>query len=245
MFHGGLSGIGLAAEVAKIAPLVPHVDLVVGPPFTALAAISAELDGSKVAVAAQNLYPKDSGAFTGEVSAPFLKEAGCTWVILGHSERRQFFKETDDFVAEKTKAALAAGLKPIVCVGETLAEREAGKTLDVVKRQCDAFLGLLAKETGGVAIAYEPVWAIGTGKNAGPAEAEEVHLAIRGWLSGVSKDLAAQTRILYGGSLKPENADKLLACANIDGGLIGGASLDAGSFGAIARAAETLGKDHP
>jgi triosephosphate isomerase len=240
MFHGGASGVALAADVARFAPSVPHVDLVVGPPFTALAAVSTQLDGSGVAVAGQNLYPKDSGAFTGEISAPFLKEAGCTWVILGHSERRQYFKETDAFVAEKTKAALAAGLRPIVCVGETLAEREAGKTLEVVKRQFDAFKDLLASDKAGVAIAYEPVWAIGTGKNAGPAEAEEVHLAIRGWLAAIGADLADRTRILYGGSLKPENATGLLSCPNVDGGLIGGASLDAASFGAIARAAETI-----
>jgi triosephosphate isomerase len=240
MFHGGPSGIGLAADVAKLAPSVPKVDLIVGPPFTALAAISAELDGSSVGVAAQNLYPKDSGAFTGEVSAPFLLEAGCTWAILGHSERRQYFKETDEFVAEKTKAAFAAGLKPIVCVGETLAEREAGQTLDVVKRQCAAVIALLDAAATAAAIAYEPVWAIGTGKNAGPAEAEEVHAAIRGWLEAASPALADRTRILYGGSLKPENAEKLLACPNVDGGLIGGASLDAGSFGAIARAAQGL-----
>jgi triosephosphate isomerase len=242
MFHGGPSGVALAAEVAKVAREVPHVELVVAPPFTALAAIAAELEGTAVAVAAQNLYPKDSGAFTGEISAPFLKDAGCAWVILGHSERRQYFKETDEFVAEKTKAALAAGLKPIVCVGETLAEREAGKTLEVVERQVDAVKDLLAKATVPVAVAYEPVWAIGTGKNAGPAEAEEVHQAIRGWLAKTSKDLADRARILYGGSLKPENAAGLLGCANVDGGLIGGASLDAGSFGAIARAAENLAK---
>ena len=240
MFHGGLSGVELAMAVVKASAEVPHVDLVIGPPFTALAAAAHECEGSGVTIAAQNMYPKDSGAFTGEVSAPMLKEAGCTWVILGHSERRQHFGETDAFVAEKTKAALAGGLLPIVCVGETLAEREAGTTLAVVKRQVDAFLPVLAGTATACAIAYEPVWAIGTGKTAGPAEAEEVHAAIRGWLAAADSGLAARTRILYGGSVKADNARALLACPNVDGALVGGASLEAGSFGAIAKAAEGL-----
>jgi triosephosphate isomerase len=240
MFKGGLHGVTLAGEVAALARSVPHVDLIIAPPFTALAAAAHECEGSGCAVAGQNLYPKDSGAFTGEVSAPMLVESGCTWVILGHSERRQFFGDTDAGVAEKTAAALAGKLLPIVCVGETLAEREAGKTLDVVRRQFEAVAPILAKAPEATAIAYEPVWAIGTGKNAGPAEAEEVHAAIRGWLEAVAKPLAGRTRILYGGSVKPDNAQALLACPNVDGGLIGGASLDAASFGAIARCAEAL-----
>jgi triosephosphate isomerase len=166
-----------------------------------------------------------------------LEECGCTWVIVGHSERRQYFAESDSFVADKTSAALRHDLLPIVCVGETLQQREAGEMLRVVKQQVDAFLDVIAQTPKAVAIAYEPIWAIGTGKTAGPTEAEEVHTAIRSWLEKKSPDLAKRTRILYGGSVKPENAAALLACPNVDGFLVGGASLDAGSFGAIARAA--------
>ena len=242
MFHGGTSGVELASAVVRASRDVPHVDVVIAPPFTVLAACAHECDGSGVAIAAQNMHAKDSGAFTGEISAPMLRDSGCAWVILGHSERRQYFGETDASVAEKTTAAFAGGLTPIVCVGETLAERDAGKTLEVVERQVRAVIDILAKHDKAphAAIAYEPVWAIGTGKNASPADAEEVHAAIRGWLAKASPALATRTRILYGGSVKADNAAALLACPNIDGALIGGASLDAGSFGAIARAAEAL-----
>ena len=238
MFHGGLSGVELGASVVAQTRSLGRVDVVVAPPFTALAAIAHECEGSGVSLAAQNMHAKDSGAFTGEISAPMLKEAGCRWVILGHSERRQHFGETDAIVAEKVRAALAAGLVPIACVGETLEERDAGRTLEVVERQVKAFLPHLAATASlPCAIAYEPVWAIGTGKTAGPAEAEEVHAKIRALLGPA---LADQTRILYGGSVKAENAAALLACANVDGALVGGASLDAASFGAIAKAAEEL-----
>ncbi len=237
---GGARGVELAGAIAKLAREVPHVELVIAPPFTALAACAHECEASGVAVAGQNLYPKDSGAFTGEVSGPMLVESGCTWVILGHSERRQLFGETDAFVAQKVAAALAVGLRPIVCVGETLAEREGGHTLEVVERQVRAVLPPLQAAKVPSALAYEPVWAIGTGKNAGPAEAQEVHQAIRGWLAGASAALASGTRILYGGSVKPDNARDLLAAADVDGSLVGGASLEAASFAAIARAAEGL-----
>jgi triosephosphate isomerase len=237
MFHGGRTGVELAQACVDFARAVPSVDVVVGPPFTALAAVAETIDGSPVALAAQNLYPKDTGAFTGECSAPMLKECGCAWVMVGHSERRQYFAESDSFVAEKAAAALAHDLLPIICVGETLAQRESGETLRVVKAQVDAFLDVIGRASQSVAIAYEPVWAIGTGKNAGPAEAEEVHAAIRAWLEKKGEALAAKTRILYGGSVKPDNAKALLACPNIDGALVGGASLDAASFGAIAKAA--------
>jgi triosephosphate isomerase len=241
MFHGGRSSVTLAAEVvafAKDPTVVGHVEVVVAPPFTALAAVAETIDGSTVTLAAQNLYPKAEGAYTGEISGPFLKECGCTWVILGHSERRQYFAETDPFVAEKAAAALGSGLIPIICVGETLAQREGGETLRVVKAQVEAFLDVIAQTPStAVAIAYEPVWAIGTGKTAGPAEAEEVHLAIRTWLKSKSSELAERTRILYGGSVKADNAAALLSCPNVDGALVGGASLDANAFGAIARAA--------
>jgi len=240
MYHGGATGLGLAIDCTQLAERVPHVDLVIAPPFTALAACSHECEGKRVAIAAQNLHAKDKGAFTGEISGAMLVESGCTWVIVGHSERRQLFGETDAIVAAKTAAALEVDLLPIVCIGETLAERESGQTLTVVARQLRAFLDVLAKSEKAVAIAYEPVWAIGTGKNAGPAEAEEVHAAIRGWLAESSPELAQRTRILYGGSVKPDNAEGLLAAPNVDGALIGGASLDAASFGAIAQAAEKL-----
>lgn len=237
MFHGGRKGVELAQECATFAAGLPGVDVVVAPPFTALAAVASVLEGSPVGLAAQNVYPKDEGAFTGEISPPMLKECGCSWVIIGHSERREHFGERNTFVAEKVAATLNAGLLPIVCVGETLAQRQAHETLLIVKQQVDAFLDILAQSKAAVAIAYEPVWAIGTGKVAGPAEAEEVHAAIRSWLTVRDEGLAARTRILYGGSVKPDNAAALLACPNVDGALVGGASLDAGSFSAIARAA--------
>jgi triosephosphate isomerase len=240
MHHGGSTGVDLATAMVRVSSEMPHVDLVIAPPFTAIAACAHECDGSRVQVSAQNLYPKDSGAFTGEVSAPMLVEAGCTWVIVGHSERRQLFGESDALVAEKVAAALKAGLLPIACVGETLSEREAGRTLDVVERQVRAFLGVIAANDRAVAIAYEPVWAIGTGKNAGPAEAQQVHERLRLWLGETSMGLALRTRILYGGSVKPDNARGLFEAPDVDGALVGGASLDAASFGGIARSAEAL-----
>ena len=240
MHHGGASGVDLAADIVRHASEAPHVDIVIAPPFTALAACAHECDGSRVEVAGQNLYPKDGGAYTGEISPRMLLDAGCSWAIVGHSERRHHFHESDAFVAHKVMAALAAGLMPIVCVGETLVEREEGRTLAVVERQVHAFVAILAEAARPVAIAYEPIWAIGTGKNAGPAEAQEVHEAIRGWLGRVSVELASDTRILYGGSVKPDNAHDLLAAPDVDGALVGGASLDAASFAAIVRAAEAL-----
>jgi triosephosphate isomerase len=238
MFHGGLSGMTLAAAMGPIAKRARHVELVIAPPFTALAAAAHECEGTGVAIAAQNLHTESSGAFTGEVSGAMLKESGATWVIVGHSERRQLFGETDKLVTEKTRAAFDAGLLPIVCVGETLAQRERGTTIAIVENQVDAILDVLANADVAAAIAYEPIWAIGTGKTAGPAEAEEVHAAIRRMLAGRSEDLALHTRILYGGSVKASNAKALFAAPNVDGALVGGASLEASSFGAIADAAE-------
>lgn len=235
---GGAKGLELASAVAKASrDVAGRVEVVVAPPFTALAAVAQELEGSHVEVSAQNLYPKDSGAFTGEVSAPMLLEAGCKWVILGHSERRQYFAERDALVGEKVGAAMAAGLRPIACVGETLEERDANRTLEVVYRQLDAIVPELAKNPGYGVIAYEPVWAIGTGKVAGPEQAQEVHAAIRRRLAGTSAELAEKTRILYGGSVKADNAAGLLGCEDIDGALVGGASLDGEGFAKIALAA--------
>lgn len=237
---GAQDGIELAVGVAKASEGANNVDVVVSPPLTVLAAISVTLEEakSKVEVSGQNLYPKDSGAFTGEISAPMLKAAGAKWVILGHSERRQIFNEGDALIREKIEAALAGGLRPIACIGETLEEREAGKTLDVVFAQVDAFADLLTAPAQEIVIAYEPVWAIGTGKVASPEQAQEVHAAIRARLAEkVSADVAAKTRILYGGSVKGSNAKELLGCADIDGALVGGAALNADGFGEIISAA--------
>jgi len=239
MNAGGADAVALA-EAVHAAAVGKKCQVVVSPPALALAAVAQKLTalGGRVEVAGQNLYPKDSGAFTGEVSGPMLRAAGAAFVILGHSERRQYFAESDDFIREKIVAALAAGLNPIACVGETLAEREAGKTLDVVFRQVEAFVNLLPEQEYKMAIAYEPVWAIGTGKVATPAQAEEVHAAIRRRvLESSSPAVAAVTRILYGGSVTGDNAAELLACPNIDGALVGGASLKPDGFGKIIAAA--------
>jgi triosephosphate isomerase len=236
MNQGGADGLELARAISSGCQGEQGVDVVVSPPATILAKV-AEIAGNGVGVAAQNLHQAESGAYTGELSAGMLLEAGCRWVIIGHSERRQYFGETDESVRDKTQAALAAGLQPIVCIGETLEEREAGDTLKVVGRQLDAFASVIAEKSGVAAIAYEPVWAIGTGKVASDEQAQEVHAAIREKLAAVSADLAAATRVLYGGSVKPDNAAGLLACADIDGALVGGASLKADSFLAIVAAA--------
>lgn len=241
MNAGAQDGCELALAVAQIAKDVTNVDVVVSPPFTALAAVAQTVEeaGGRVEVASQNIHPKDSGAYTGEISASMLKAAGVKWVIIGHSERRQYFAETDEFIREKVQASLAAGLRPIACVGETLEEREAGKTLEVVFRHVDAFADLYAKNPGFGVIAYEPVWAIGTGKVATPEQAQEVHAAIRARLAEkVSPEVAEKTRLLYGGSVKGDNAAELLACTDIDGALVGGASLVAAGFGQIITAAQ-------
>ncbi len=240
MNAGGPDAAALAAAVARSAAEATSVDVLVAPPFTALAAVAQVLDelGSKVWVGAQNMSDQPAGAFTGEISGAMLRDAGATWVILGHSERRQLFGETDDGVARKTATAMTTGPRPIVCVGETLAEREAGQTLAVVERQVRAALPALARQPGFGAVAYEPVWAIGTGKVARPEDAQEVHARIRALLAGASTALAEQTRLLYGGSVKGDNAAALLAQPDIDGALVGGASLDAGGFGKIIEAAQ-------
>ena len=216
-----------------------QVHVVVCPPFTALDRVGGLLEGSHLALGAQNLHEKANGAFTGEVSAPMLRDLHATHVILGHSERRALFGETDAVVNRKVLAALEATLRPILCVGETLAEREAGRTLEVVKTQLEAGLaGVPQAKADQVVIAYEPVWAIGTGKTATPAMAQEVHAFIRATLNqAFGIEAASRVRILYGGSMKPDNADALLAEKDIDGGLIGGASLEAKSFTELVRSA--------
>jgi triosephosphate isomerase (TIM) len=233
---GGKDGLALAKSVAEQVRGLSGVEVVVAPPFSVLSRV-ADAVGKSVGVAGQNVFWESSGAFTGEVSPAMLLDAGAQWVIIGHSERRQFFGETDGTVAKRTQAAQAAGLKPIVCIGELLEERESGRTLEVVYRQLDAFVEIIAQKPGFAAIAYEPVWAIGTGKVATTEQAQEVHAAIRGRLKGVSAGLADATRILYGGSVKPDNAAALLACPDIDGALVGGASLKADGFVAIVKGA--------
>ncbi|HVQ28360.1 MAG TPA: triose-phosphate isomerase [Vicinamibacteria bacterium] len=208
------------------------VDAVLGPPFTALHAVAAAVKGTAMGVAAQNMSAETEGAFTGEISPLMLKDAGCTHVILGHSERRQLFGETDEGVAKKTEAAFRHGLTPITCVGETLAERESDRTNEVVERQTErALRGLSADQVAALVIAYEPVWAIGTGRTATPAQAQEVHAFIRGLVVRSHGEPAAQSvRILYGGSVKPDNIGALMAQSDVDGALVGGASLTAASF---------------
>ena len=212
-------------------------EIVVCPPYTDLHAAVEATTGSNVAIGAQDMYWKEEGAFTGEISPGMLLAAECTHVIIGHSERRQYFGETDDTVNLKLKAALEAGLTPIVCVGEVLEEREAGLTEDVLRRQClRAFHAISAKKASRLVIAYEPVWAIGTGKTATPQLAAEAHSLIRTEAAKAFGDrLAESMRILYGGSVKPENAKSLMAEEEIDGALVGGASLDAQSFAAIVK----------
>ena len=234
--HGSLAEN--AALLAAIKPALAGIDAAVCVPFPYLAQAQAALAGSSIAWGAQNVSEQAKGAFTGEVSAAMLLDFGCTYVIVGHSERRSLYGESDEMVAKKYIAAQAAGLTPILCVGESLAEREAGVTEAVVARQLDAVIqaagvGSLAKAV----VAYEPVWAIGTGKTASPEQAQAVHAFIRGKIAALDADVANGLVIQYGGSVKAANAAELMAQPDIDGGLIGGASLIADEFIAICRAA--------
>lgn len=223
----------------KFIPLVAgsaHADVAICPPFVAIAAAVEGAAGSQVGIGGQDCYwTNKEGAFTGEVSPAMLKAAGCEWVIIGHSERRQFFGETNDSVCKKTVAALEAGVKPIVCVGELLEERESGRTNDVLKAQFDGGIApLTAEQFAQIVIAYEPVWAIGTGKVATPEIACDAHKVIRALVEAkFGKDAAASVRILYGGSVKPDNVKGLMAQPDIDGALVGGASLKPEDFAGI------------
>ncbi len=231
--------ISLASEVKARLADKADVEVVLCPTFTALKSVGEVVAGTQVKLGAQNMHWEKDGAFTGEISADMLRDAGCQYVILGHSERRQFFGETDAGVNRKAKVALAANLTPIVCVGETLEQREANQTEEVVTTQVIKSLAGL-DETGfrRIVVAYEPVWAIGTGRTASPAQAQEVHALIRRVLTKICNPGAAQAiRIQYGGSMKPANAKELMSQPDIDGGLIGGAALDAASFIAIIEAA--------
>ncbi len=233
-------GHELAAGIGQVVKKEESVEVVVCPTFIALDRVSQAIEGTAVKLGAQNLYPKASGAYTGEISAEMLRAVFAKYVILGHSERREYFSESDSFINEKVKFALENLLHPILCIGETLEQREAGQTLDVVKTQLLGGLGGVSKEAlNNVVIAYEPVWAIGTGKTATPEMAQEVHAFIRQLLTEAYDESAAQkVRVLYGGSMKPANAAELLAQEDIDGGLIGGASLEVNSFCDLIEAAK-------
>ncbi|MEX2187652.1 MAG: triose-phosphate isomerase [Pirellulales bacterium] len=230
--------VALAAAVAKGEALASAVDVAVCPPSVYLDAVAQAVRGSSVGVGAQNMYFEAKGAFTGELSAAMLLDVGCRYVILGHSERRHILGEFDELVNKKTHAALAAGLVPIVCVGETLEEREAGRTADLIHAQVEGSLaGITAEQMRGIVIAYEPVWAIGTGKTATPAQAEAVHLDLRKLLAArYNADVADEVVIQYGGSVNAKNAAELLSQPNVDGALVGGASLKAEDFLSIVQA---------
>ncbi len=227
------------AFVEALAPKVQDLEgteIVIAAPFTALESLRGAVTGTPIALAGQNVHPESEGAFTGEISAGMLADVGCSYAIIGHSERRALFGESSEFVARKLRALLACDIRPIVCVGETLEQREANRTLDVIRDQLDASLaGLPPERAEEIVLAYEPVWAIGTGKTATPEIAQEVHGAIRDHLKGRFPDAAARIRIQYGGSVKPANSYSLMEQPDIDGALVGGASLDPASFYAIIR----------
>ena len=230
--------IDLAAEVKRRLADVSGVETVLCPPFTALKSVGDLLGFGSLRLGAQEMHWEPQGAYTGAISAAMLKDLGCRYVIVGHSERRTHFHETDESVNRKARAALAAGLHPIVCVGETLEQREAGRTEEVVRNQVERALHGLEDRVPDLVIAYEPVWAIGTGKNATPDQAQEVHERIRARVRSLAGAPAGnQLRIQYGGSVKPSNAAELFRLPDVDGGLIGGASLDAASFVEIVQAA--------
>jgi triosephosphate isomerase len=234
--HGARTeAIALARALAASVGHVAGREVVVAPPFTALEPVRDAIAGTDIRLAAQNVHWEAKGAFTGEISVSMVREAGCTYVIVGHSERRQYFGETNESVNRRLHACLTAGLTPIVCIGETLEERDADATLAVIERQIEtAFASVRSDQIAGCVVAYEPVWAIGTGRTATPGQAEEVHHAIRRQLVGrASATTAERVRILYGGSVKPDNIDALMAEPDIDGALVGGASLDATSFARI------------
>ena len=225
-----------AAFVRLVADATRTVEVVIAPPFTAVAALGPALAGSRIALAAQNVHPETHGAYTGEVAAAMLRELGCTYCIIGHSERRTLFGETSAFVARKAAALLREGMRPILCVGESLDEREAGRTESVIDTQLrESLEGLPSERAAELVLAYEPIWAIGTGKTATPSMAQEVHGHIRARLRERYGAAADAIRIQYGGSVKPENAAELMAQPDIDGALVGGASLEPESFARIVR----------
>jgi triosephosphate isomerase len=225
----------LAAKLVELLSSVKDREIVLGPPFTSLEAVSETIKGTNISLSAQNMHWEDKGAFTGEISAEMLLDLGCKYVIIGHSERRQYFGETDETVNKKARQALKKGLLPIMCVGETLAEREADKLNEIISRQVTGGLkDISLDDMRKVVIAYEPVWAIGTGKTATPEQANEVHALIRQKVQALyNDDIAEGLRIQYGGSVTPENVSSLMAKPDIDGALVGGASLKPESFAAL------------
>jgi len=236
MYKTGAEAAETARQLVALitASPAPGDEILIAPAFPALFQVAEALKGSPIALGAQNLHEAAEGAFTGEVSAPMLAAAGCRYVIIGHSERRQFFGETDEGVRRKVRAALDHGLTPVVCVGETETERDAGKTFSVLDKQVSTGLeSFVSEELRKLVIAYEPVWAIGTGKTATSAQAQEAHRHIRSLLTRMGGDAAAAVRILYGGSVKPANIAELMGMPDIDGALVGGASLKAESFNDI------------
>lgn len=228
-------GIALAKELNEILTTdKPHCDVIICTPFIHLASVTPLVDGSVISVGAENCADKASGAYTGEVSAEMVASTGAKYVILGHSERRAYYHETVEILAEKVKLALANGLRPIFCIGEVLAEREANKQNEVVEAQLASVFSLSAEDFGKIVLAYEPVWAIGTGKTATPEQAQEIHAHIRSLVAAkYGSEVAENTSILYGGSCKPSNAKELFAKPDVDGGLIGGAALKAADFKGI------------
>lgn len=240
--HGSKASVkDLTETVISLTFNYPNVDMVVLPSYVHLTQVHHLITNSYISIGAQNLYLGNEGAFTGEVSGPMLADIGCSYVLVGHSERRQYFHETNELVAKKFKVAITANLTPILCVGETLDERNQGKTEEVITAQIHAVLKEIdISAFKSAVIAYEPVWAIGTGQTATPVQAQEVHEFIRKLLHKNNVDIASTIRILYGGSMKPENAGDLLAMSDVDGGLIGGASLKAESFAQICQTANHL-----
>ena len=230
--------VELASGLRELVQGVNNVEIVVCPVFTALHSVCGTLKGSNIAVGAQNCYPKEQGAFTGEISPQMLLDLGCTWVIIGHSERRQYFNESDAFLNEKLRFALASGLKVMFCIGETLEERESGRMNDVLTRQVTEGLQQLSEQDfANMSIAYEPVWAIGTGVTASPEQAEEAHLFVRSLVEDqFGGTVSGALRIQYGGSVKANNAAELMSKPNVDGALVGGAALVAADFAAIIQA---------
>ncbi|MDR1695335.1 MAG: triose-phosphate isomerase [Endomicrobium sp.] len=228
--------VSVASALKTAVSDVKDVEILICPTYTALFAVSNEIKETNINLGAQNLFWEPKGAFTGEISPAMVKDSGCSHVIIGHSERRQYFGETDETVNKRVKAAFAAGLIPIVCVGETLKEREDNVTFKVIETQIKGGLaGLTESESSSAVIAYEPVWAIGTGKTASPEQAQEVHAFIRKLYSETYKDAADKVRILYGGSVNPANVSELMKQPDIDGGLVGGASLEAESFAKLVK----------
>ena len=237
MYKTSPEAVETASRLVELVADTTDVDIMIAPAFTALDPVTKVVKDSRVGLGAQNLYWEKEGAYTGEISADMLVSVGCQYVIIGHSERRQYFGETDETVNKKISAALAAKLIPVFCIGETETERESGQTLSVLDKQVkDGLKGKFVNDLGSLVIAYEPVWAIGTGKTATTDQAQEAHKHIRSLIDGsFGSALADSVRILYGGSVKPANASELMAMPDIDGALVGGASLDAESFSQIVK----------